>query len=559
MTLFVLKLLQIYLTDLFSTTIYKIYGRRATQRYVRSICTQRQTQRIRNRKLDADIRDRGTHCCQNLSVGLTKLTFLSRKEKDLTMNVMNVELRLNDPVTVKALGRRPQLQGFVAYLGKNDNTVGVRLTGPSVGLGDHNGSLGGMQYFSCPPNCGILTRVSQVQLRELTVADKLRINRQGNEAYPVSPKSPDAKGSVISMNSSGDMSLYSDPDEEAFEVKREVTKKSKSTSFDEEEIPEPLSVIPKKKTEKKKEEIPTWKKHMLLVKEYPQNLILAIFLFFVLVASGVAICSVFAKSIGETMKQDAIALAEETGLIFSKSLDEAILPLFSLAQFVNELDIFKDLPKEVGLAGEEGSLPFMPPKVEGGPYTHRNYTGVCDRQDLVERFDKIAAGIKKNAGMEGVLVNLQLVPNAVVCLAYPLNNTEDFPEGVFMDNSGAIGHDLLTDPARKFIAEATVPSEEVVIAGPLKLKQCQDCDPTVEKAFIARLPIADNNNTIVVDDVSYQKWGFAVALINWNAVLEKSKVFEDFKHSGMEFSLTRTDRKYIEETDTYDVKVRNGS
>jgi hypothetical protein len=188
-------------------------------------------------------------------------------------------------------------------------------------------------------------------------------------------------------------------------------------------------------------------------------------------------------------------------------LDQAILPLFSLAQFV------KCLPEEIGLPGANGSLPFLPPKGPGMPVTHQNVTGVCDDPTVIERYAKIAGTIKENAGMDGILVNLQLVPDAVVCLLHPINNTEDFPLGVYMDNTGAIGHDLLTDPARKFIAEATVPSDQVVIAGSLSLRQRHDCDPTVEKAFIARLPIASDTNQITVNGASYNSWGFAVALI----------------------------------------------
>jgi sensor domain CHASE-containing protein len=166
----------------------------------------------------------------------------------------------------------------------------------------------------------------------------------------------------------------------------------------------------------------------------------------------------------------------------------------------------------------------------------------------VDRFEDIASTLKSNAGMDGILVNLQLVPDAVVCLLYPLNNTEDFPPGVFMDNSGALGHDLLSDPERSVIAETTLASNEIVIAGPLTLRQCQECDPTVEKAFIARLPIPSMiaNDNITLDEITtgrrYGKWGFAVALINWNRLVEQSGIYENFAKSNLEFQLTRTDR-----------------
>ena len=299
------------------------------------------------------------------------------------------------------------------------------------------------------------------------------------------------------------------------------------------------------------------RQHYHLIREDPQSLLLALFLFVVLVASGIAMAVIFQSSSTSNQQQEVLALAKETGLFFSQNLNDAILPLFSLAQFVNEVDIFQNLASEIGLAGEPGALPFLPPKVDGGDLTHRNISGVCDDPTLVQKFEKIAGDIKSNAGMDGILVNLQLVPDAVVCLLHPLNNTEDFPPGVYMDNSGALGHDLLEDPARKFIAEATLPSEKVVIAGPLTLRQCQDCDPTVEKAFIARLPISSETNTIVVNGIPHQKWGFAVALINWNELILRSGVYDVFDGEDMEFQLTRTDQKYDAEDDTYSENVRH--
>ena len=298
-----------------------------------------------------------------------------------------------------------------------------------------------------------------------------------------------------------------------------------------------------------------YRQHYSLFKAHPHILYLALFIWAAFLGAGVAICVVFERAHHEEMRDEARALATETGTFFSDHLDQAILPLFSLAQFVHEVDMFKNLASQVGLVGEPDALPLIPKAGNETP-THRNVTGVCDDPQLVDRFTNIAAGIKKNARMDGILVNLQLVPDAVVCLLHPLNNTEDFPEGVFMDNSGALGHDLLYDPQRKFIAEATVPSDKVVIAGPIKLRQCQDCDPLVEQAFIARLPIASETNVITVNGEGYNKWGFAVALINWNELVERSGVYQTFAGNDLEFQLTRTDRKYQADTSSFTENVR---
>lgn len=252
-------------------------------------------------------------------------------------------------------------------------------------------------------------------------------------------------------------------------------------------------------------------------------------------------------------------LAIETGAWFASALDRALLPLFTLSQLVQQLDMFATLPEQVGVAFQPGSIPFLPPN-EDGDYTHRNVTGsVCGDPAKVAKFAELASTIKKDAKMEGILVNLQVAPMATVCYLHPINNTEDFEPPVFMDNTGAIGHDLLTDPQRKFIARVTVPSDDVVIAGPLTLRQCSDCDPTVQTAFIARMAIdaLSDKQLIHIDGMDYKKWGFAIALINFAELVNRGEIDEQFTLRGLRYQLTRTDRIYNSETKEFDVKVWN--
>ena len=39
----------------------------------------------------------------------------------------------------------------------------------------------------------------------------------------------------------------------------------------------------------------------------------------------------------------------------------------------------------------------------------------------------------------------------------------------------------------------------------------------------------------------FQSWGLATALINWEALVNRSLIYEQFRKNGLEFSLTRTD------------------
>eukprot|EP00529_Nitzschia_sp_RCC80_P030671 CAMPEP_0113503384 /NCGR_PEP_ID=MMETSP0014_2-20120614/34117_1 /TAXON_ID=2857 /ORGANISM="Nitzschia sp." /LENGTH=304 /DNA_ID=CAMNT_0000398351 /DNA_START=46 /DNA_END=957 /DNA_ORIENTATION=+ /assembly_acc=CAM_ASM_000159 len=177
------------------------------------------------------------------------------------------------------------------------------------------------------------------------------------------------------------------------------------------------------------------------MKSHRFNVLVSFSIFLMLVGIAAGMIVIFNSQRNTELQEEATALAEETGAFFSDQLDNAILPLFSLAQFVAEIPLFRDLPNKIGQVGiDVDALPFLP-----GTY-HRNISSVCDDPQLVEKFNQIASTIKKQSKMDGILVNLQIAPDAVVCLIHPLNNTEDFEPPVYMDNTGAIGHDLLSDP-----------------------------------------------------------------------------------------------------------------
>ena len=102
-----------------------------------------------------------------------------------------------------------------------------------------------------------------------------------------------------------------------------------------------------------------------------------------------------------------------------------------------------------------------------------------------------------------------------------------------------------------YIAHQSIKTTEFSIAGPLRLRQCPTCDPF----FIARLPIVDDSHQIVVDGESYNRWGFATALIHWTRLVDESGIYESFENSDFEFQLTRTDRNFNSESNTYEEKI----
>eukprot|EP00526_Cylindrotheca_closterium_P005867 CAMPEP_0113642022 /NCGR_PEP_ID=MMETSP0017_2-20120614/22075_1 /TAXON_ID=2856 /ORGANISM="Cylindrotheca closterium" /LENGTH=577 /DNA_ID=CAMNT_0000553423 /DNA_START=76 /DNA_END=1809 /DNA_ORIENTATION=+ /assembly_acc=CAM_ASM_000147 len=100
------------------------------------------------------------------------------------------------------------MTGVIVY--KKDDTIGVRLTGDSEGMGDHCGSVDGVDYFDGGVNSGIMTTVTKVESRKLTFAEEglIRSLLQPKPAYstpmassvPISGLSPAALARMMQLN-----------------------------------------------------------------------------------------------------------------------------------------------------------------------------------------------------------------------------------------------------------------------------------------------------------------------------------------------------------------------
>jgi sensor domain CHASE-containing protein len=267
-------------------------------------------------------------------------------------------------------------------------------------------------------------------------------------------------------------------------------------------------------------------------------------LFVAWVVIGCLIIFAFTNATTQARKERAVSIAEDTDQFFVRILENAFVPLFTIAQFVYEIDLFTEFDLVVGDRCNDTvptdsctSAPNMMGELNG---THRNLTDLFNTEygnATLEKFNNIAAGIKENSGLGKSLAAIQLAPKAVVSLIYPMINCEDFTDGYCLNNTGAWGHDLLNDPARTAIASKTVPADGVVTAGPVPLIQGGE-------TFIARLPInmnLEDGHRMVVDDVEYPCWGFAIVLLDWATLKKDSNIYEEFKSEEMQFMLTRTD------------------
>jgi len=284
------------------------------------------------------------------------------------------------------------------------------------------------------------------------------------------------------------------------------------------------------------------------------NAAVGLLVFVVLCTAGMVGANAHSKALLGQAEAAALELASETGEFLSDTLSKATLPLFSLAQFATEIPAFRNLPKEIGTAFQNGSLPSVQPDTPGASVTHRNVShSSCMDPDTVQRFQEIAATVRQNAGLPpGVLVTLIYVPQLVVCMAHPMFSTDAFPDGVGFNATPSIGIDFGTDPLLVPQIPATLNEDnDLYILGPITLRQCLNdekaCDPVVKEAFVARLPVALPGNDITVNGTTYKnRWGFVIATINWTNLVESSGLYERFASRGHEFLLTRNDRLWGE-------------
>ena len=283
-------------------------------------------------------------------------------------------------------------------------------------------------------------------------------------------------------------------------------------------------------------------------------LLVSILIFATILSAGLVLINVVARSNTNSNRVDVERLAVETGQFFANELDKATLPLFSLAQFATELDLFNDLPSQIGQAGETGALPFLNGTFVNGTFANgrirRNTTGVCDQPDLVAKFNKIAQTATNNAKLGDVLHNVQFAPFGVICLSSPLVYV-DSVDGTVLNNSVAIGVDLLNTPQQQYLARETLKGESINIVGPRTIVQCPECG----FYFIVRIPIVSMTDSIEIDGQEYSRWGFATALIQWEKLVHRSKIYDQFSSENKDFQLTRTDRIYNETTNVYDEVV----
>ena len=243
-----------------------------------------------------------------------------------------------------------------------------------------------------------------------------------------------------------------------------------------------------------------------------------------------------ANRVQAALHADAVHIAEDADMALSTELSKALFPLFAMEELVKHLHVFDDLPQRIGGTSNvtiEHGVVFQ------NASNFRNVSGICDDPRYTKPYSRIASSVKSNANLSKVLLNIELAPAGVVCLVYPMTNSEDLGNGKFLDSGAAIGLDLLNDPARGYYTRESIKARRVTIQGPLRV--IQDNSSVVDKALVVRNPIFIDGYKSSIGGELYPFWGFAVVLLNWEELMKRSQLFRFFDAGNMELCLSRTD------------------
>jgi len=273
------------------------------------------------------------------------------------------------------------------------------------------------------------------------------------------------------------------------------------------------------------------------MRSYPIILLASLIIFVALTTVGLVLSRQSFKSQDDEDYEMALNVAEESVERLSNDLERAMLPLFSVAQFATELQVFKELPEKIGQANETGSRPFLT-NPDGSFSYFRNISGVCDDPELIATYNQITATVQKNLKMEDIIGNIQLSPHGVICLS----------AGV-VDMTSLSGWDVMNDPMYMKGNRATLQQESLGLVGPLLLDQtCLSCG----LHFVARLPILSDTHQIMIDGVMYNRYGLVSATLSWEQLILRSKIHDNMQKHDYEFMLLRTDRTYNSTGYVYD-------
>ena len=136
--------------------------------------------------------------------------------------------------------------------------------------------------------------------------------------------------------------------------------------------------------------------HWKRIRKTPAIALIPLLVLASLLVCGVTVVKVLARNAMSTATDEAYKLGIIFGNWFAGELASATLPLFSLVQFVGEIDSFKEIAAQIGAPDSEGSLPYMLDS------NIRDVIEICAQTDLVARYQDIVSTMEQNAGVQNM-------------------------------------------------------------------------------------------------------------------------------------------------------------
>ncbi|EKX49440.1 hypothetical protein GUITHDRAFT_162182 [Guillardia theta CCMP2712] len=268
------------------------------------------------------------------------------------------------------------------------------------------------------------------------------------------------------------------------------------------------------------------------------------FLVLILSLNAIGLSTIFTTRQNQidSRRLEAQSLATYYSAFFSKELQSALLPMYSLAAFITRVPALTDLS---GIAQNFKLVPREDGKV------YRNVSGIP--QSTLNIFSGTCSDILQLTSLSPTMISLQLAPRGIITMTYPAAG-----------NEGATGYDQLEDPTRAPDSLRTISSGEFTMSGPVLLVQGG-------YFLIGRLPLFVNvdvpgsMDTRKIAGVEREVvagknfWGFVTCLFNYPLLLNQSGILQELKSKGIIYNLTRLDVSYASGKAVQSVKVVSSS
>jgi len=236
-------------------------------------------------------------------------------------------------------------------------------------------------------------------------------------------------------------------------------------------------------------------------------------------------------------------VAKETSMYFSNEFKRAFVPLYSLREAVQHTGTFDGLASQIGrypnLLKEENA------EIPGGLANTRDVSGICDGEDVLEKWDDLLDASTKENDLEGLIFRYRLFPKNVACLDYKKGQAS-MDTGMDMSNSphpfwSMVTEDLFVNKWKGLhVFGPFMAGDQEVFCTHLAIwnKDVNNRDWFNEDTGSMQVDSV-RDDYIDVHGSEVEAWGFVMNYLNWGEMKKRSGIYERFENVDMDFYLTR--------------------